>query len=299
MMPFRFTDRPLAFVRFADELDNLPAPDEDLVLRALPPHQARPYKRGTRAVSFVRYADHERRGKKGVIAVTALVYDYDHLPTERARALVTRLRQLGVAYLLYSSFSHRAKGDEDNCFRVVVALSRELLPAEYPAAWAAFDSDLGTLADPKARDLARIWFVPACPAERLALAVYEHRDGPPVDVDRLLEGQRFLPDDDGPPPGRTPPPPVAVRPDLALRVAQHRLNCDPGVRERAAEHLQGRIGATRATRMPCPGCGRRSVWFYLDPRRKKTATCNHQNSCGWWGHLDTLLDAPPVAAAAA
>lgn len=297
MKTFHFLDAHVAFVRFADELDTVPAAEADTVLRALPVHQVRALKKGTPAVSFVRYAEGERRGKKGVVAVTALVYDFDHLPTERARAIVTRLRQLGVAYLLYSSYSHRSKGDDDNCFRVVVPLSRELLPAEYPAAWAAFDSDLGGHADPKARDVARLWFVPACPAERLVLAVYEYRDGEPLDVDRLLDGQRTVPDDDGPPPRKLPASPVAARFDLARRVAQHRLNSDPGVRERAAERLEGRIGASRATQMACPGCGRRSVWFFLDPRRKKTAACNHRNSCGWWGHLDALLDAPvPVAA---
>lgn len=294
---FRFAESRLPFVRFADELDTVPDAQDDLVPRALPAHVARATKKGTPAVSFVEYAPGERRGKKGVRAITALVFDFDHLPTERARAVVTRLRQLAVAYLLYSSFSHRVKGEEDNCFRVLLPLDRAVTPAEYPRLWAAFDSDLGGHADPKARDVARIWYVPACPSDRLAAAVYEHRDGPSLDVDTLLDGSRTVPDDDGPPP-RRPLAPVSVRFDQARRVAQHRLNHDPSVRERAAERLDARIGTARASRVACPKCGRRSVWFWLDPRRKKTATCNHRNSCGWWGHLDRLLDAPPASAAA-
>jgi hypothetical protein len=294
---FRFAESRLRFVRFADELDTAPAPDEDLVLRALPSHVAREEKKGTPAVSFVEYEASARRGKKGVLAVTALVYDFDHLPTERARAVVTRLRQLAVAYLLYSSFSHRVQGEEDNCFRVLLPLDRAVAPAEYARLWSAFNSDLGGHADPKARDVARLWYIPACPKERLPVAIYEYRDGPPLEVDTLLVDTRTVPDDDGPPP-RRPLNPVSTRFDQARRIAQHRLNHDPTVRERAAERLEARVNATRASGIACPRCGRRSVWFWLDPRRKKTATCNHRNSCGWWGHLDVLLDAPPAVAAA-
>ena len=297
MSTFRFSETRLRFVRFADELDNVPLAEEDLALRALPLHIVRATKKGTPAVSFVEYANGERRGKKGVRLVTALVFDFDHLPTERARAVVTRLRQLAVAYLLYSSFSHRVNGEEDNCFRVLLPLDRAVTPTEYPQLWSAFNADLGGYADAKARDVARLWYVPACPAERHTLAIYEYRDGPPLDVDGLLVGSRTVPDDDGPPP-RRPLDPVSIRFDQAMRVAQHRLNFDPTVRERAAERLAAIVSAARASRIPCPGCGRPSVWFWLDPRRKKTATCNHRNSCGWWGHLDTLLDAPPAIAAA-
>lgn len=296
MRIFRFTDHRVRFVRFADELDTVPEAQEDVVRHALPAHVVRATKRGTPAVSFVEYAEGERRSKLGVHAVTALVFDFDHLPTERARAVVTRLRQLAVAYLLYSSYSHRAKGVEDNCFRVVLPLNRPVTPNEYPELWSAFNSDLGGHADPKARDVARLWYVPACPADRLTFAIYEDRDGPPLDVDGLLVGSRLVPDDDGPPP-RPPFTPVAVRFDLARHLAQQRLNNDPGIRERAAERLEAKVGATRATQIGCPGCGRASVWFWLDPRRKKTATCNHRKSCGWWGHLDALLDAPVAIAA--
>ena len=47
---------------------------------------------------------------------------------------------------------------------------------------------------------------------------------------------------------------------------------------------------TRADRVPCPACGRPSAWFWLSPGALSTAQCHHKDSCGWWGHLDELLD---------
>lgn len=276
----------LAFAAFADEHDTRPSPRTDTLVRALRRHVARPAKSGA-AVSFVVYAEGAHRGNEGVVAVTALVFDLDHLPAEQARAVVRALRERGWAYLLYSSYSHRAGGSDDCCFRVVLLLSRPTLPAEYPGLWAEVNAALGGHADPKARDVARLWFTPSCPAERLALAVYEVRDGLPVDVDAF---------DVAPEPlrGRAEPsrslPPLSARPDRARRIAQHRLNHDPGVRERAALRLEARIAGGKASRIRCPQCGRPSVWFWLNPDDCRTASCNHQNSCGWWGFLDTLLD---------
>ena len=37
----------------------------------------------------------------------------------------------------------------------------------------------------------------------------------------------------------------------------------------------------------CPGCGRASVLWYVEPGRKASAWCAHQNSCGWFGPLTT------------
>lgn len=280
----------VAFVHFDNELDAIPRPDQGPLPRALRRHVEREVKKGTAAVSFAVYTDGAGRGKAGVTWVTALVFDFDHLPAAVARGIVAALRRLGYAYLLYSSFSHKSAGDDDNCFRVVLTLSRSLGPREYPKVWSALDSDLGGHADRKARDVARLWYIPACPAERMHLAVYEHRDGHAVDVDGVLAGPRVVPDDDGPPTPRRPLPPVPVRVDQARRVAQFRLNNDPEVRERAAHRLGARVGAISAKEIPCPACARPSVWFMLDPRRKRKAACAHRKTCGWSGFLDALLD---------
>lgn len=283
----RTADLVVAYVTFTDEHDVRPAAGTGPLALALPRHVARAAKSGA-AVSFVVYAPGVDRGKDGVRALTMLVFDFDHLPSDAARQVIRDLRGRGWAHLVYSSFSHRLGGEDDNCFRVVLPVRRPILPAEHAAVWAAVNQDLGGLADRKARDIARLWFTPACPAERLPMAVYALRDGLALDIDALLA--RLPPAPARPVAPRHAPPAIAARPAVARRVAQARLNHDPAVRERAARRLDAHLTETKATRIACPMCGRLSVWFWLDPQRRRTASCNHANSCGWWGFLDTLLE---------
>lgn len=278
---------PVPFVRFTNEHDTRPVADEAPLTEALGAHAVRDSKSGE-AVSFCRYAPGARRGRAGVQVLTAVVFDLDHLSAEDAREVVRRLRERGLAYLLYTSFSHRLAGDDDCCFRVVLLPSRPIAPGEYGPLWTAVDTDLGGHADRKARDVARLWFTPACPPERLPLAAREHREGMPVNVDAVLA--RMREQSRRPQRPRRDTPPVRARRGLARQVARHRLNHDPAVRERAARHLDARLTDTRATGILCPQCGRPSVWFWLAPERRRTASCNHRNSCGWWGFLDTLLE---------
>ncbi len=271
-------------VRFRNEQDRLPEPVSGSIARLVGRHVVRPEKSGP-ALSFARYASGAQRGKAGVLALTALVFDYDHLAAEEARGVVGALRQHGLSYLLYSSFSHGVGGPDDCCFRVVLPVSRPIPPDEVLHTWAAVDQALGGHADPRARDLARLWYLPACPPERQGLAVLDLQVGHPVDVDMALDHRA--------PPTPSPPsrarPTLRVRPGRALQVARRRLNTDPAVRQEAAVRLQAQLTETRATHITCPSCGRPSAWFWLDPSVRRTASCNHRKTCGWWGFLDTLL----------
>jgi len=102
---------------------------------------------------------------------------------------VSRLLQ-GRAFVSYSSFSHRRDGPDDCCFRVLLPVTRAIQPDEYAAVWEGGFAALGRLADPKTRDIARIWFLPACPPERAELAWQHRGDGSPLDVDAVLAWQR-------------------------------------------------------------------------------------------------------------
>ena len=57
-------------------------------------------------------------------------------------------------------------------------------------------------------------------------------------------------------------------------------------RDALAMKLGARMSDTRAYGIPCPRCGRRSVWFFLEAGDKSSASCNHQGqSCRWNGGL--------------
>ena len=63
------------------------------------------------------------------------------------------------------------------------------------------------------------------------------------------------------------------------------------VREQIASHLSAHISGNEARKITCPGCQRPSVHFSLDlsyPSSSKWPSCNHQNSCGWWGTFQDL-----------
>jgi hypothetical protein len=72
-----------------------------------------------------------------------------------------------------------------------------------------------------------------------------------------------------------------------------RLKTEPAARLGLARELQGTIRGMpeTASSILCPACNRRSVWFFIEPEGKTSASCNHQNSCGWWGSLYDLARA--------
>lgn len=187
----RIAEATLSAVLFKDERARVPEPWEgrvlDLVGRR---HRLTETKKGTAAFSAVTYAPGTTRGKRNVVHATALVLDYDHLTTEAAESVRRRLEQRGWAWVAYSSFSHQAEGSDDCCFRVVVLVSRPVLPDEYESVWVAANAALGNLADRNARDISRVWFIAACPPERAADAWLEHRDGRPLDVDGAVAADR-------------------------------------------------------------------------------------------------------------
>ena len=174
-------------VRFRDERARQPVAWSgtipDLVGRC---HLPRVEKKGSPAFSPVRYRDGATRGKRGVIEATALVLDFDHLSTEVAESVWKRLRELGWGFVAYSSFSHLASGPDDCCFRLVLPVTRPIVPREYDAAWDAAHSALGRYSDTNSRDISRIWFVASCPPERTDRAWLRVVDGAPFDVDRAV-----------------------------------------------------------------------------------------------------------------
>ncbi len=175
--------------RFDNEKDRTPRPWEGPFARIIRDgHLIRPDKLGTPVFSAAIYGDGAKRGNRRAVEATLLVYDFDHLSAEELQK-VNRLIQ-GRAFLAYTSFSHQQGGPDDVCFRVLLPVTRPIQPAEYAQVWEGGYAALGRLADPKTRDIARIWYLPSCPPERAELAWVRASDGPALDVDAVLSWQR-------------------------------------------------------------------------------------------------------------
>jgi len=71
--------------------------------------------------------------------------------------------------------------------------------------------------------------------------------------------------------------------EVRRRLREHRVP-----RENLAHALRARITNGQARKIVCPKCGKRSVWFHIEPGRMSGAECNHKKSCGWHGALDLL-----------
>jgi len=170
---------------FDNEKDREPKPFLGPVSTLLGHHRTRKRKGGTPAFSLATYAEGAKRGNAGVGEITAMVFDFDHLSSAVAEQVHRHLE--GWAHVAYSSYSHFAKGDDDCCFRAVLFTTRPIQPDEYPVVWREVNELLGGWADRQATDLARIWYVPACPNSRKRFAWLHHEDGSLLDVDGLLE----------------------------------------------------------------------------------------------------------------
>lgn len=135
--------------------------------------------------SAVRYGAGATRGRAGIEAVTALVFDFDHVSRAELRKLLDALA--GRASCLYTSFSHLKKGRDDLCFRLVLPCSREMAPDEFRRIWRLVNAELGALADPAAKDESRLWYLPSCPPDGAGVAQLSYREGTVLDVDEALE----------------------------------------------------------------------------------------------------------------
>lgn len=109
--------------------------------------------------------------------------------------MVTELDAWGWRAIVHTTHSHHdpaiLPADVPHArYRVVLAVSRPLTPAEAPVLGAHVVDVLGLARDAvdgaALRDVARLFFLPRCPADRLG--EFRHADvaGEPLDVDRLL-----------------------------------------------------------------------------------------------------------------
>lgn len=233
------------------------------------------------------YRDGETRGASGVERVSCFVFDHDD-----GTSIEEALDPWGHSPLLaHTSWSHT---DEHPRFRLVLPLAEPVPATAWPLAWAWARERSGGHIDEACKDPSRLYLLPAIPRPEAPFRALVRDDGGPFlsvpwrDL-KPPESSR-LPRPNAPAARRLDPGRGSGPADAARRVARVMLRTDRATRERAAAWLEAHVSGRRAERILCPSCGRLSVWFWIEPGRQSTAVCNHRNTCGWWGHLDELLD---------
>ncbi|MCA9488760.1 MAG: hypothetical protein KC621_02525 [Myxococcales bacterium] len=231
-----------------------------------------PDKRSLPAWSPATFVPRAPRRADTVLSVGCLVFDVDEGDPDAAFA-----RWPGLLAVMHTTWSHRSGSPR---YRLVLPLARPVPAQLWSHAWAKAAARTPE-ADPACKDPSRLYFRPAVPAPGV---LHDSR----VQVGALLD---LVPEEPPPPP--VPAAVLRVPARLSDRAVAIRLGHDPDARDRVAAELGARLVGTgadrRATHAMCPGCGRASVWFYLEPRRLRWARCNHRGTCRWEGPLAELL----------
>jgi predicted P-loop ATPase len=184
------------------------------------------------------------RNNANVLAVTTAVLDLDGITEAHVEALERELA--GLAWVVHSTHSHRgaaAPGGARICLRAVIALSRHVTPAEYPRFHRALVTLLGVPADPAAKDLSRLYYLPS--VQEGGEFIHVVGEGEPLDVDAVLASAGGSPPAEvrvaipSPPPAPEPSPEPDAEPvdleSLRRRVAQMSGNCKRrGEKDKAA-----------------------------------------------------------------
>lgn len=164
---------------------------EDLVKKTLPLFSPVTLKPGT------------SRADESVTAVHLAVVDIDKddrrkdekgksLPVEFVQidAVLAKLRERKLAYFLYTSWSHPdVEGVGGIKCRIVIPLSRAVLPIEWPRFWPRLNALVDGLADSNCKNISRAYFVPAASVSTEGVECEpftENCDGECLDPDSLL-----------------------------------------------------------------------------------------------------------------
>jgi hypothetical protein len=275
---------------FASVKDNQPIERPDLPIdnltRGLQVFRKRLRKSDVPCWSPTIYKPGTTRGKQNVEWLTALVLDYDDGTTmEAATEAWSMWHHIG-----HTSWSHTP---EHHRFRIILPL-REPVPADlWDLAWEGGievwrESTPGTEGGPdtKCKDASRIYYLPAQQGDReMAAWVTETRN--PLNITPRPVGHPWwdrLRARLNPPIPERPKPVLICHTDIQREIRDQLAQC-PGMRERWADQIGGTISAGTVKWIACPKCARRSVWYVIAPATKRSASCNHENSCGWFGPL--------------
>ena len=229
----------------------------------------------------------QTRSTAAVLDVWALVLDYDEGQTlEDALALWPDAEAMA-----YTTWSHTDQAPR----------CRLVLPLRYPIAgsiWSAVHADVVRAADPACKDPGRAYYLPAVGAGGPHRTLYRRGDWLDLRTDAEAAEARQAEQEAARAAHiaavrqrmRAPYRPEALRSELAQQ-----LRTDPAARQRVADLVGARVVGDRARHAPCPACGRRSVWWQLQPDGTAGwARCNHQSSCGWAGSLQELTKGVPA-----
>lgn len=212
------------------------------------------------------YPPHTTRGSENVAHLSCLVLDYDAgLSIDEGWEVWKDYRSL-----LHVSFNHHAETPK---YRIVLPFAVPIPRANWSAVWRWAEIQTLKNIDEKCKDPGRCYFL-SCLTEDPVDYTWKVREGKVLDLSHI----RPLPKADY----------------RAISAAYHRqdgprYSVDPTARLDLGLTLGGKRGGQSVKDIPCPQCGRNSVWWPISPEKFTGWKCKHQNSCGASGSLSQLV----------
>jgi hypothetical protein len=190
--------------------------------------------------------------------------------------------QAGLTILAHTSFSHT---EEKHKYRVALPLVEPIPAKDWPRAFVAavnFWDDIVGVGKPDQKaisDSARAYYQYATPPDKPFDSAYFSSQLLDLKYDHIPEKKKIKRT------GRKRR--TYTNGSISLRASLEITE----VRESIASNLGATIIGNTARKITCPSCGRESVFFSLDlslGNTKKYPSCNHLNSCGWYGTFEQL-----------
>ena len=237
------------------------------------------------------------RSTKNAQSISMLVYDMDD--GDSSFDVWCLFAQRGWTTIAHTSASHSPNHHK---YRVIIPLASPLPKSDWDRVWrASFELWMDVVGigvpDTKAiKDLARVYFrygwtrdsklemmdgSKVWPQSHPCSPAQYHRSGYWIGRPLELKYDHI----------QLPKPKPRPKFDRTKSQTLDSAMMDPQLRERVGVNAGGRIVGDYIKHIQCPSCGRKSVFYSIDPsmgNSTKWPSCNRINKCGWWGKLETL-----------
>lgn len=237
------------------------------------------------------------RSTKNAQSISMLVYDMDD--GDSSFDVWCLFAQRGWTTIAHTSASHSPNHHK---YRVIVPLASPLPKSDWDRVWrASFELWMDVVGigvpDTKAiKDLARVYFrygwtrdsklelddgSKVWPQSHPCSPAQYHRSGYWIGRPLELKYDHI----------QLPKPKPRPKFDRNQSQTLDSAMMDPQLRERVGINAGGRIVGDYIKHIQCPSCGKKSVFYSIDPsmgNSTKWPSCNRINKCGWWGKLETL-----------
>ena len=175
--------------KFATEPTVIPCADFDALIDHLGTHVEYASKEDAPLFCPAEFAG--PRSKASVTQVNFAVLDIDKLPVEEIDAVVNRMNDAELSWMLYTTYSNSKYLTNNRvAFRLVVPIDRPVMAHEWDAFWSRLNTLAGGFADKACKDPSRMYYYPSCPVgEKGTDGVFYHYqdDGNVLCVDDLLD----------------------------------------------------------------------------------------------------------------